>query len=122
MPTVLVADDLPHMRELVKTSIDLGGYAVLEAADGETAWALVQTHRPEVVLANVVMPGRTGIELARAIKGDPALAGTHVILLSARAEPSAIRDGLSAGADQYLTKPFSPLKLLQVVEQALALA
>ena len=119
LPTLLLAEDEPHTRALVRLSIDFGEQTLIEAADGETAWGLVRVWCPAVVLANVCMPGKDGLELARAIKADPALAGTHVILLSARADPSDVRAGLGAGADQYLTKPFSPLKLLAAIARGL---
>ena len=118
-PTVLLAEDEPHTRALVRLCIDFGEQTFIEAADGETAWGLVRAWRPVVVLANVRMPGKDGLELARAIKADPALAGTHVILLSAHAAPADVRAGLGAGADQYLTKPFSPLRLLDAIARGL---
>jgi CheY-like chemotaxis protein len=79
-------------------------------------------HRPAVALLDVQMPGRSGLDLARAIRGQPQLSGTHVVLLTSKAQDADIKAGLAAGADRYLTKPFSPLELLTVVEQALGLA
>jgi CheY-like chemotaxis protein len=120
MATILIADDEPSLRLLVGATIASDDYRVVEATDGDEAWALLRRHRPAVALLDVSMPGRTGIELVRAIRADPDLAATRVILLTAKAQPADRAAGLAAGADHYLTKPFSPLELLTVVETALA--
>ncbi|HEY2597490.1 MAG TPA: response regulator [Candidatus Dormibacteraeota bacterium] len=121
MRIVLIADDEPSMRLLVHATIESDDYAVVEAADGAEAWAMVQKLRPSLVLLDVQMPQRTGIEVLRSIKADRSLAGTKVILLTSKAQESDIEAGLIAGADFYLTKPFSPLDLLTRVEEALEL-
>jgi CheY-like chemotaxis protein len=117
--TVVIADDESSMRLLVHATIESDDYSVVEAADGAEAWALVQKHKPALVLLDVQMPGRSGLEVLRLIKADPSLADTKVILLTAKAQESDIEAGLIAGADFYLTKPFSPLDLLTRVEEAL---
>src|SRR5438067_2363854 len=117
-----MADDDPKLRALVRATITSNEYTLLEAADGDAAWALIQQHRPMVALLDVDMPGRSGTELARAIKSDPRLAGMHVILLTGRVDETDIEAGRAAGADRYLTKPFSPLGLLQIIEEALGQA
>jgi len=119
--TVVIADDESSMRLLVHATIESDDYSVVEAADGAEAWALVQKHKPALVLLDVQMPGRSGFEVLRSIKADPSLATTKVILLTAKAQESDIESGLIAGADFYLTKPFSPLDLLTRVEEALQL-
>jgi len=119
--TVLIADDEPSMRLLVHATIESDDYAVVEAEDGAEAWSMVQKHRPSLVLLDVQMPGRSGIEVLRSIKSDPQLKSTKVILLTSKAQESDIESGLIAGADFYLTKPFSPLDLLTRVEEALQL-
>lgn len=121
MRTVLIADDEPSMRLLVHATIESDDYAVVEAADGAEAWAMVQKYRPSLVLLDVQMPQRTGLEVLRSIKADPSLNGTKVILLTSKAQESDVEAGLIAGADFYLTKPFSPLDLLTRVEEALQL-
>lgn len=120
--TVLVADDEPSLRLLVSATLASDRYTVVEAATGDEAWRLMQAHRPTVALLDVLMPGLTGLEVARATRADPALAGTRLILLTSRAQPADVAAGVAAGADLYLTKPFSPLELLTIVEQALGLA
>lgn len=117
--TVLIADDEPHMRLLVAATVESQEYMVLEAADGDEAWELIQRFHPDVCLLDVQMPGKTGVELTQAIKSDPELARTRVIMLTSQAQAADIQRGLSAGANLYLTKPFSPLELLLAVEQAI---
>jgi CheY-like chemotaxis protein len=106
------------LRLLVNATISSDEYDVVEAVDGDEAWGLIRQYRPSVVLLDVQMPGRTGLDLSRAIREDPELAKTCVILLTSKAQQADIQAGLAAGADRYLTKPFSPLELLRVVEQA----
>jgi CheY-like chemotaxis protein len=120
--TVVIADDEPSMRLLVHATIESDDYMVVEAGDGTQAWAMIQRHRPSLVLLDVQMPGKSGLEVLQLVKADPSLAATKVILLTAKAQESDIEAGLIAGADFYLTKPFSPLDLLTRVEEALQLA
>ena len=119
LATVLIADDEPSMRMLVHATIESEDYKVLEAADGDEAWALIQKFKPLLVLLDVQMPGRTGLEILGMIKSDPSLSTTRVILLTAKALVADVEAGMTAGADFYLTKPFSPLDLLTRVEEAL---
>lgn len=122
MTTVLIADDESGLRRLVSATLASDEYEIVQASNGDDAWALIQAHRPEVAILDVQMPGRSGLELAQAIKADPALAGMRVIMLTAKAREADIRMGLGVGADVYLTKPFSPMQLISTVEQALKMA
>jgi CheY-like chemotaxis protein len=119
--TVLIADDEPSMRLLVHATIESDEYSVLEAVDGIEAWKIIQEEKPSLVLLDVQMPGRTGLEVLTLVKGDPTLRSTRVILLTSKAQETDVEKGLIAGADFYLTKPFSPLDLLTRVEEALQL-
>jgi type IV pilus assembly protein PilB len=119
--TVVIADDEPSMRLLVHATIESDDYKVIEAADGDQAWSLIQQLKPSLVLLDVQMPGRSGLEILRSIRTDPGLSGTRVILLTGTDHESDIEAGLMAGADFYLTKPFSPLDLITRVEEALRL-
>ena len=121
MRTVLIADDEPSMRLLVHATIESDDYTVIEAVDGAEAWAMIQQHKPSLVLLDVQMPGQTGLDVLRLVKADPDLIGTRVILLTSKAQESDVEKGLIAGADFYLTKPFSPLDLLTRVDEALQL-
>ena len=116
---VLIADDEPSMRLLVTATIASDSIGVLEAADGEEAWAQIQRHHPKLVLLDVQMPGQTGLELARRLRADPTFNGIKIVMLTSKAQASDIQDGLDAGADLYLTKPFSPISLLTYVEGVL---
>jgi CheY-like chemotaxis protein len=121
LPTVVIADDESSMRLLVHATIESDDYTVIEACDGSEAWAMVKQYRPSLVLLDVQMPGQSGLDVLRLIKADPTLAKTRVILLTAKAQEADVEEGLIAGADFYLTKPFSPLDLLTRVEEALEL-
>jgi two-component system, OmpR family, phosphate regulon response regulator PhoB len=121
LATVLVADDEPSMRLLVRTTIESAAYNVFEAADGDEAWAFIQQHRPALVLLDIQMSGLNGLEILQSIKNDPGLSQTRVILLTAKALASDVAAGMNAGADFYLTKPFSPLELLNRVIDVLRL-
>jgi CheY-like chemotaxis protein len=121
LPTVVIADDEPSMRLLVHATIESDDYTVVEAGDGTQAWEMIQQHKPSLVLLDVQMPGKSGLEVLQLVKADPSLTSTRVILLTAKAQESDIETGLIAGADFYLTKPFSPLDLLTRVEEALHL-
>jgi two-component system, OmpR family, alkaline phosphatase synthesis response regulator PhoP len=118
---VVIADDESSIRLLVHATIESDDFAVMEASNGAEAWALIQRHRPGLVLLDVQMPGRSGLEVLRLVKADPDLKATRVILLTSKAQETDVEVGLMAGADFYLTKPFSPLDLLTRVEEALQL-
>lgn len=117
--TVLIADDEPSLRLLVNATIASDQILVLEAADGDTAWSLIEQHQPDLVFLDVQMPGQTGVELTRRIRSDPSLTKTRIVILTSKAQATDVASGLAAGADLYLTKPFSPLSLLTYVEQTL---
>ena len=114
---LLVADDDPTVRAIVSATVALDEFTVVQAENGERAWELIQQHRPAWALLDVNMPGRSGLELARAIKADPGLAGTRVVLLTGMGMDSDIAAGRAAGADHYLVKPFSPLQLLNIIAE-----
>jgi signal transduction histidine kinase len=110
-PRVLVADDNADMREYVVRLLR-ARWAVEAVGDGGAALAALRTRRPDLVLADVMMPGLGGFELLAAVRADPATRDIPVILLSARAGEEARVEGLQAGADDYVTKPFSARELL----------
>jgi two-component system phosphate regulon response regulator PhoB len=116
----LIADDEPGLRQLVAVTLDSGAYSILEAEDGDQAWKLLCEHVPTVAVLDVAMPGKTGLELTRAIRAEPALRGMKVILLTGFSGDEDRAAGLSAGADHYLAKPFSPLQLVTLVESAIS--
>jgi CheY-like chemotaxis protein len=121
MQSVLIADDEPSMRLLVRVTIDSEQYRVLEASDGDEAWDAIKRYRPSLVILDIQMPGRTGLEILGSIRSDPGLRAMKVILLTAKALGADLEEGMTAAADFFLTKPFSPLDLLTRVEEALRL-
>lgn len=117
---VVIVDDDAGMRRLVADVLAAGRYRLLEAADGDAAWALVRAHRPAVVVCDGVMPGRSGAELVRAIRAEPGLAATHVILVSGAAAADDLEAIRSCGADRLLPKPFSAAALARAVAEGVA--
>ena len=120
MAKILIADDEQSMRLLVAATIESDEHEVLEASEGNQAWDMIVQHRPRVVILDVQMPGRDGLDLARAIRADPGLAGLRIIMLSGKALESNVQEGLAAGADVYLSKPFRPRDLRDALDRTLA--
>ena len=117
MYKVLIVDDQVDIRRMMSIALE-GDFELLEAEDGVTALKLVRVHKPQVVLLDVMMPGKLdGLDLCRLVKSDPALGHPQVVLLSARGQSQDIEAGMNAGADAYLLKPFSPLKLIETIAQ-----
>jgi DNA-binding response OmpR family regulator len=108
---VLVADDDDDILLLVTTRLKRDGFEIVQARNGVEAIARAREHRPRVAVLDVGMPGLDGIEVLAAIRADPELSGTRVLLLTAKAQESDVRRGFDAGADAYVKKPFSPLEL-----------
>ncbi len=119
---VLLADDNTDMRAYVRRLLGDAGHAVEAVGDGHAALSAARRHAPDLVLSDVMMPGLDGFGLLAALRADPGLRGIPVILLSARAGEEARIEGLGAGADDYLVKPFSSRELLARVETNLRLA
>lgn len=115
---VLVADDDQMQRQLVRATLEGESIEILEAEDGQQALSLIEQLHPALVLLDCLMPELDGFEVCRSIRqrGLPIT----VVMLTVKSRPSDRRRGLLAGADHYLTKPFSPLELLNLVEEALA--
>jgi len=116
MLTILITDDEPHVVELVRVTLEDERVRVVEAADGTTALALADELEPELIFLDVNLPDLSGIEVCRRLRRHPRLAGSSIIMLTAAAQHDDISRGLAAGATQYLTKPFSPVRLLSLVE------
>jgi DNA-binding response OmpR family regulator len=118
--TVLVVDDDPVIQTLLHVNFEMEGYKVVEAVDGAEGLERARADRPDVVVLDIMMPKMNGLEVASALKADPVTAGIPVILLSAKAQESDIKAGQSTGAEDYMTKPFDPLDLLDRVAALLA--
>jgi len=116
---VLVADDEPALRLMVRAAIESPLYQVVEVSGVDEAWSVIKAKRPAVVLLDIGMSGRSGLEVLAAIRAESTLRGTQVIILSGRTSQLDIDAGLLAGADFYVTKPFSPADLLARVTEAI---
>lgn len=116
MLTILITDDEPHVVELVRVTLEDERVRVIEAPDGVTALALAAELEPELIFLDVNLPDLSGLEVCRRLRRHPRLAGSSIVMLSAAAQQEDISRGLAAGATQYLTKPFSPVRLLSLVE------
>lgn len=117
---ILIVDDQPELRKLVRMTLEFEDYQLDEAQDGASALDAVDRHRPEVVILDVMMPGElSGYDVCARIKSDARAQGTKVILLTARGQQADLARGREAGADLYVVKPFSPLELLDSVATAL---
>jgi len=113
--TILIADDEPAIVDLVRFTLEDQHVQILAAADGAAAVELARRARPDVVLLDVQMPRLDGLDACRQLRQLPECARTRIVLLTAAARAEDRRRGLAAGADHYLTKPFSPLALLTLV-------
>jgi two-component system response regulator MtrA len=117
---ILVADDDVDIRELVEFKLSTLGHDVVAVADGAAAIDACRAERPDLAVLDVMMPGVSGLDAIRAIRADPALADLPVILLTARAQESDVETGFDSGADDYITKPFSPRELASRVQALLS--
>ncbi len=115
MALVIVIDDSPEVCNLMRLVLAKEGHEVLAAQDGAAGLSLVKLHQPDLVVSDVKMPGMTGFELVSALRRDPDLALTPVILMTALQERTSMRAGMNAGADDYITKPFTPKELSEAV-------
>jgi len=109
---VLVVDDSPVHRKLVEQALEDASYSLLFAKSGTEALEMYRRHAPEIVLTDWMMPDLSGLELCELLRGDASRGYTYIIVLTAKAEKDSVVKGLSAGADDYLTKPFDSAELL----------
>ena len=119
MLTVLIADDEPNVVELVRMTLEDEHLQVVAASDGDGALAMAEAVAPDMIFLDVNMPGPNGFEVCRRLRRDPRFATTPIIMLTAAAQKEDITEGTAAGADHYLTKPFSPVRLLSLVERVM---
>jgi two-component system, OmpR family, alkaline phosphatase synthesis response regulator PhoP len=117
--TILVVDDEPGIVTVVRDYLDRAGYRVLTAGDGVTALRLARAERPSLLVLDLMLPGLDGLDVTRTLRRDPATAQLPIIMLTARVEEADRLIGLELGADDYLTKPFSPRELVARIRAVL---
>jgi DNA-binding response OmpR family regulator len=115
---ILVVEDHPTMRDAMRLVLEGEGFAIDEASDGDSALEMVRADPPDLVFLDLNIPGVSGTDVLRELKGDPATAAVSVIIVTATGEEGRERV-IRLGADEYFTKPFSPLALLGTVERVL---
>jgi two-component system chemotaxis response regulator CheY len=117
-PTILIVDDDEGIRRLIATTLeDVSGYRMSEARDGEEAMERARAVRPSVVFLDIDMPRLDGIETCRRLKSEPVTADATIVMLTGDDDQEAEIEARGAGADLFLTKPFSPLHLLRLVDR-----
>ena len=120
---ILIVEDQADIRMLIRMTLELGDVEIHEADNGDGGWNMVNAIRPDIVLLDVMMPGSLdGYQVCQKIKADPEVRHIPVVMLTARGQMSDFQAGRQAGADAYLTKPFSPLELMDTVERILSAA
>lgn len=121
MPRLLIADDQDPIRQMVRITLATQGWEIVEATNGAQALQLARSERPDLALLDVDMgTGPTGFDVCRAIKTDDTTMHMPVVLLTAFDNESDRAKGFAAGADRYLTKPFSPLALIDTIRAIIA--
>jgi CheY-like chemotaxis protein len=115
--TVLVCDDEGVLRALVRATLPPDRYHVIEATDGDDGLEQARRHRPDVIVLDVQMPGRTGLDVLTELRRDPLTSPSRVLVLSARAQAADREEAERAGADRFLSKPFSPSELAAAVAE-----
>lgn len=113
---MLIVDDEPNVVELVRVTLEDDRINVLAATSGAEALEVAAEAHPDLILLDVHLPDLSGLEVCRRLRREPALAGGRIVMLTAAAQREDVSRGLAAGADEYLTKPFSPVRLLALVE------
>ncbi len=116
---ILIADDEQNIVISIDFLLRREGFAVLIANDGEEALAKVRDEQPDLVLLDVMMPKMNGFDVCQAIRADPDLSGTRILMLTAKGRDTEVSKGLGLGADGYMTKPFSTKELLAEVRKLL---
>jgi two-component system phosphate regulon response regulator PhoB len=119
IPVLLVADDDEDILTLVQLRLSRSGFEVVVARDGEEALRLARERSPDLAVLDWMMPKMSGVDVLRALRASEATAGIPVVLLTARASEFDVREGIDAGADDYIQKPFSPQELAVRVQAIL---
>ena len=116
---ILVVDDEPNIVRSLTFVLNKGGYDVSFAMDGEQAMTMIRDSKPNILILDVMMPNKSGYEVCNEIKSDPDLRDIHIVMLTAKGQDDDRETALSQGADEYISKPFSPIKILARVKEIL---
>jgi len=120
MKKVLIVDDHAEVRRLVEMTLRVGDYKILQAQNGQEAIEAARKEKPDLIIMDIMMPGDIdGLEVTRVLKNDPETKDSTIIMLTSKGQEFDKEKGLEAGADDYLTKPFSPLELIKKVNEVL---
>ncbi|MFC1835103.1 response regulator transcription factor [Thermodesulfobacteriota bacterium] len=120
MKKILVVDDQSQIRELVEVTLRRDDFQIFQAENGEQAIQFARSHRPDLIIMDVMMPGNIdGLQATRILKSDPEMKASKIIMLTAQGQENDLAAGREAGADAYFVKPFSPLDLLKKVDEVL---
>jgi DNA-binding response OmpR family regulator len=117
--SILIVDDEPMARNLLRLMLKETGFVILEAEDGYDALEKAKANRPTLMILDVMMPGLDGLAVCRSLRADSELSDLPIVMLSARTAQKSIQDGLDAGADKYLTKPVGFKQLIGTIQEVL---
>lgn len=120
MAKIVIAEDEPDIRELIAFTLRFAGHEVIAGANGEEGYELTKKEHPDLSMFDVRMPKMTGYDACRKIKADPEIAHIPVVFLSAKGQENEIGQGMDAGAEEYLLKPFAPDQLADRIKTILA--
>lgn len=118
---IMIIDDEVSLRSLVRANLEVDGFEVCEAVDGLEAMKLLSTLRPDLILLDIMMPGKDGIEVLEELAADAGLKDIPVILLTAKGEQKDLERGAALGARGHITKPFDPEQMVRTVKAALGI-
>lgn len=120
MKKILITDDQAEVRELVEVTLSVGDYLILQADSGNKAVEIARSQKPDLIIMDIMMPGELdGLEATKIIKDDPGCDNCKIVMLTAKGQQADKEAGYKAGADGYFAKPFSPLELINKVEEIL---
>lgn len=114
---ILIVDDEPNIRETISFILEMEGYDVVTASDGDEAIEMAQEHLPKVMLLDVMMPRKNGYEVAQILREDERFKDLYIIILTAKGQRMDEQNALNAGANIYLSKPFDDEKILSIIEE-----
>ncbi|RKY42548.1 MAG: two-component system response regulator [Candidatus Omnitrophota bacterium] len=119
MKKILIVDDEEKVRRLIETTLSIGDFQIFQAKNGEEALKIAQEEKPALILLDIMMPGMDGFEVCKRLKSNSETKSSYIIMLTAKGQKQNIEKGYAVGTDDYFVKPFSPMELLNKVEQVL---